>query len=199
MTRLKFNKEKAKQIIMISISFFLIMFGYFNFRLSNKDNTYISSRANETNLGDVELVSSVPIDDEGKIEDIVPNDDIQTNNEVKELNNYFEETKIERDKMYSQMLETYQKIVDSDTVSSEQKAVAMQEITNLTNTKNGIMISENLIKNKGFENVVIMVNSGNVNVVVKYPKLSKEQVSQIQNIIEREFNVNANDVNISVK
>ena len=97
MTRLKFNKEKAKQIIMISISFFLIMFGYFNFRLSNKDNTYISSRANETNLGDVELVSSVPIDDEGKIEDIVPNDDIQTNNEVKELNNYFEETKIERD------------------------------------------------------------------------------------------------------
>ena len=196
---MKFNKEKAKQIIMISISFFLIMFGYFNFRLSNKDNTYISSRANETNLGDVELVSSVPIDDEGKIEDIVPNDDIQTNNEVKELNNYFEETKIERDKMYSQMLETYQKIVDSDTVSSEQKAVAMQEITNLTNTKNGIMISENLIKNKGFENVVIMVNSGNVNVVVKYPKLSKEQVSQIQNIIEREFNVNANDVNISVK
>ena len=185
---MKFNKEKAKQIIMISISFFLIMFGYFNFRLSNKDNTYISSRANETNLGDVELVSSVPIDDEGKIEDIVPNDDIQTNNEVKELNNYFEETKIERDKMYSQMWETYQK-----------KAVAMQEITNLTNTKNGIMISENLIKNKGFENVVIMVNSGNVNVVVKYPKLSKEQVSQIQNIIEREFNVNANDVNISVK
>ena len=44
---------------------------------------------------------------------------------------YFVASRLERDKMYSQMLETYQKIVDSDNVSTEQKAVAMQEITKI--------------------------------------------------------------------
>ena len=61
------------------------------------------------------------------------------------------------------------------------------------------MISENLIKNKGFEDVVILVNNGKVNVIVKYSNLTKEQISQIQNIVERELNVTVSDINISSK
>ena len=92
-------------------------------------------------------------------------------------------------------------LLSGNTLSCGCKRISRGEnkIKDDINPEEAVAISENLIKNKGFENVVIMVNSGNVNVVVKYPKLSKEQVSQIQNIIEREFNVNANDVNISVK
>ena len=75
----------------------------------------------------------------------------------------------------------------------------MQEISNISNIKNGIMISENLIKNKGFEDVVILVNNGKVNVIVKYSNLTKEQISQIQNIVERELNVTVSDINISSK
>ena len=83
--------------------------------------------------------------------------------------------------------------------SAEQKAIAMQEISNITETKNGIMISENLIKNKGFDNVVILVNNGKVNIVLNNSKLNQEQISQIQNIIENEFNVKIQDIIISFK
>ena len=46
------------------------------------------------------------------------------------------------------MLESYQKILDNSSVSSEQKAIATQEISKINNQKNAIMIAENLIKIK---------------------------------------------------
>ena len=53
--------------------------------------------------------------------------------------NYFEETKLERDRMYSEMIETYQKLIDTQETPEDQKAIAAQEISNITKTKNGII------------------------------------------------------------
>ena len=210
-----YNKEKMKQSILVFTALALIVFGYYNFNFLNKENSLeVSSRANEINLGDVELVNSKPVSEDNNefINGIVPNGEISnldkniSNNNINNEtrldnidNNYFEETKIERDRMYSEMIETYQKMIDNENISAEQKAIAMQEISNITETKNGIMISENLIKNKGFDNVVILVNNGKVNIVLNNSKLSQEQISQIQNIIENEFNVKIQDIIISFK
>ena len=38
------------------------------------------------------------------------------------------------------------------------------EITKINNTKNAIMISENLIRTKGFNNCVILVNDGSTDI-----------------------------------
>ena len=210
-----YNKEKMKQSILVFTALALIVFGYYNFNFLNKENSLeVSSRANEINLGDVELVNSKPVSEDNNefVNGIVPNGEISnldkniSNNNINNEtrldnidNNYFEETKIERDRMYSEMIETYQKMIDNENISAEQKAIAMQEISNITETKNGIMISENLIKNKGFDNVVILVNNGKVNIVLNNSKLSQEQISQIQNIIENEFNVKIQDIIISFK
>lgn len=61
------------------------------------------------------------------------------------------------------------------------------------------MIAENLIKTKGFEDVVLFVNNGNVTGVIKAEKLDEKQIAQIQNIITRELNVKPNKINISNK
>jgi len=112
---------------------------------------------------------------------------------------YFSATRLERENMYSQMLETYQKMVDSTEITNEQKAIAIQEINNITNTKNAIMIAENLIKNKNFEDVVILVSNGNASVILKSSNLTPEQIAQIQNIVCRELNLKTENINISQK
>lgn len=176
---------------------FLIGIGYLNYSLnfSQKEETIeVSSNYNEASLGDVELVNS----------DIVPNDEIEEKNEVDNSiivneSDYFEETRLERDKMYSETIEVYQNILQLEESTAEQKTIATQEITNITNIKNSIMISENLIKNKGFEDVVILVNSETVNVVVKSAQLNKEQISQIQNIVQRELSVQFSNISITNK
>ena len=61
------------------------------------------------------------------------------------------------------------------------------------------MIAENLIKTKGFQDIIIFVNNGNVTGVVKKDKLDEKDIAQIQNVITRELNVKTNKINISGK
>lgn len=133
--------------------------------------------------------------------DIVPNDDAQTTvvNNTTDNDQYFSATRLERETMYSQMLETYQKMVDSNEITNDQKAIAIQEINNITTMKNAIMIAENLIKNKNFEDVVILVSNNQASVVVKSSSLNPEQIAQIQNIVCRELEIKSENINISQK
>mgnify|MGYP002708314066 CR=1 FL=1 len=57
------------------------------------------------------------------------------------------------------------------------------------------MICENLIRTKGFENVVIFANGDSVSVIVKDEQLNTEKVAQIQNIISREMNAKTKKFN----
>ena len=212
--KIKLDKERIKQIVLTLIAFFLIMIGYLNYNfdqrkletveVASETDSNKSSIRNETNLGDVQLVNSEP---EGAI---VSNDDLDGNitkeengNEVIEenyvadvKNNYEDNNNYDE---YSETLETYQNLVNSNETPSDQKAIAVQEISNITRVKNGIIIAENLIKNKGFEDVVILENAGMVNVIVKSISLNQEQISKIQNIIERQLGIEAKNINISNK
>ena len=150
-------------------------------------------------FGDVELVNANTLKEE-----IVPNDDtssteVASTNTDQTQDEYFSSTRIQRESMYSQMLETYQKMVDSTEITNDQKAIAIQEINNITTMKNAIMIAENLIKNKNFEDVVILVSNNTASVVVKASTLSSEQIAQIQNIVCRELSIKSENINISQK
>lgn len=115
---------------------------------------------------------------------------------TKENDQYFTESKLSREKMYSQMLESYQKILQNNNITETQKEISQNEIKKINDTKNAIMITENLIKNKGFEDIVIFVNGESINVVIKAQDLSKEQIAQIQNIVSRELKAEIENVHI---
>ena len=110
---------------------------------------------------------------------------------------YFTRSKLERETMYSQMLETYTGILENEKISSEQKDIAENEIKNINDTKNAIMVVENLFETKGFENAIVLVNSPSVNVVIKAKELSTEQVAQIQNIVQRELKTEIENIHIT--
>lgn len=169
---------------------------------SNNTNSEISNSVNNENTeknSNVNDISNSNVNNE--------NPNAQTNNQVNAQPNsqtstedsYFAQSRLDRDNMYSQMLENYQKILETDNLASEEKSNAQEEIQRINNEKNAIMIAENLIKTKGFEDVVLFVNNGNVTAVVKANSLDEQQVAQIQNIITRELNVKVNKINVSVK
>lgn len=192
------KKEKLKHLVLIGVAVCLIGIGYLNYDYdSTLEVASMNDQADESSIGDVELVNSNVVK-----ADIVPNDEpvtTETNTKVATTDEYFSATRLERETMYSQMLATYQKMVDSSEITNEQKAVAIQEISNITNLKNAIMIAENLIKNKNFEDVVILVSNHTASVIVKTSKLSPEQIAQIQNIVCRELGIQSENINISQK
>lgn len=187
--------RKIKTLLLTFLAVFFIGIGFFNFH--TEEDSFDIAYDNSEKTGDVELVSSEIVDEENNINS--ENTIEETSNSESE-DDYFSSSRIDRDKRYSQMLETYQNMIDSDQISSDQKGIAIEEIKKIENQKNGILVSENLIKNKGFDDVVIFINDESVSVVIKSNvSLLKEQVAQIQNIISRELNVKIENINISNK
>lgn len=110
---------------------------------------------------------------------------------------YFTKSKLERETMYSQMLETYQNILENEKIPSDQKGIAQSEIKKINDTKNAIMIVENLLETKGFKNVVVFINDPSINVVMQQNDLTTEQVAQVQNIVQRELKADIQNIHIS--
>lgn len=112
---------------------------------------------------------------------------------------YFTKSKLERDTMYSQMIESYEKVLNSTNSLETQKQSATEEIKKINDTKNSIMVCENLISTKGFTNNVIFVNGNSISVIIGVEELKQEEVAQIQNIISRELNAEIENIHISTK
>ena len=200
---------KNNSLIIVVIGLMLVTAGYMNFIETEKENIVTSGNLEIADLGDAKLVSSTQVSENNSLETaLVENEELIQENKVEEIikeesslepDNYFASSKLERDTMYSQMIETYQKMLDSSVVSEEQKAIAQSEITKINKIRNAIMISENLIKTKGFEDVVILENEKSINVILKKEEIKQEDIAQIQNIVSRELEANVENIHISNK
>ena len=191
---------KKNQVIISVIAIMLIAAGYMNYTANNKQTLQTAALKDSEkygDLGDATLVSANAVfenvEETGALVENTPeNTETVTENTVSETsvpavsdNQYFAESKLEREKMYSQMLESYQKIINNSQISDTQKEISQNEIKKINDTKNAIMISENLLKNKGFEDLIIFVNGDSISVVIKAKELTQEQIAQVQNIIVR--------------
>ena len=203
---------KKNQLTILVIALMLVTAGYLNYN-TNYEKSFIETSSNileeqnnnyTASVGDAVLVNNNELIDANEIEKnntLTEDSDIyntlQTSTNTQD--EYFTTSRLERDKMYSQMLETYQKVLESSQISSEQKTISSQEITNINNTKNSIMITENLIKTKGFEDCIIFVNDKSISIIIKADTLNSEQIAQIQNIVAREMQAEIENIHIMSK
>ena len=189
-------KVKKGTIAIYVVALMLVTAGYWSY-LSKETAALetMSAEQNTTsdeNLGDAELVSNNEVikeENQNTTEDTV----------AKEIDDYFEESKLSRDTMYSQTLETYKGMLENSNVSEEQKTIVTQEVTKLNQEKNAIMICENLISTKGFEKCVIFVNVDSISIIIKADELKADEIAQIQNIISREMNAKVENIHIMTR
>ena len=187
---------KKNQVIIYVIALMLVAAGYLNYTAGDNKSAIETSldpevtyNENVADIGDATLVNSNEVIEEPKSEDKKVDED-----------DYFTKSKLERDNMYSQMIETYQNIINSSTVSEEQRNIATQEISKINNIKNSIMVCENILSTKGLDKNVVFVNGEVVSIVVKVDgNLAENQVAQIQNVISREMKVEIENINITEK
>ena len=216
---------KKNQLTILVIALMLVTAGYLNYTSYNGESieTYSNDIINGQNIagiGDAKLVNSQEIIEnttnssetenrestsesektlqENNSGETKKDDIIETSSNINS-DEYFVKSRLQRENMYSQMIESYQKILESSSISNEQKAISQQEIDNINKIKNAIMISENLIKTKGFEECVIFVNDKSINVIVKDAELTSEKIAQIQNIVARELSAEVGNIHITNK
>ena len=211
---------KKNQVVILALALMLMTAGYMNYTNNHENENLLLAQ-----LGDAKLVSTNVMENNTisqnettetnntvqneTTEEIIDANNVQTTNEEQNTtietssnnpeadDDYFTKSKLERETMYSQMSETYQKILENEKIPSDQKDIAENEIKNINDKKNAIMITENLLKTKGFEDAVIFINDPSVNVVLKQNNLDTKQIAQIQNIIQRELKTEIENIHIS--
>lgn len=189
----KVSVIKKNQILASMVVLMLIVAGYLNYTYDPTKNYDVElTGVMSNNLGDAYLVDSSSIST--NMDDI--SQSIETSTKVTTAEEYFASTRMERENSFDEQLETYEKMLENNSLDETQKKFAQTEITKINNTKNAIIISENLIKLKGFKDVVILVNESSTNVIVLAEKLTDEEVSQIQNIILNELKIDIDDLHI---
>lgn len=215
-------KKSAKEYSILTMSLLLIVAGYVSYLSKYERTKQVSGDVNKVaDIGDATLVNSNDIsendvsveeDEQANKENEVAVDnkkeeaegkktekeEIQTNAKL-ETEEYFISSRLERENMYSQTIETYQKILENNNCSVEQKTEASQKINEINERKNSIMIAENLIKTKGFEDCVVFVNTDSVSIIVKKEEITQEDIAKIQNIAVRELSEKVENIHISNK
>ena len=177
--------------------------------LTNEESSSISSEKNN-NISNNTVSSNVVNNEENQSKTNIASNNVEngqktvttsTKNSNKNNDDYFTNSRLTRDTMYSQMIESYQKILNNTSVSADQKAISQTEIKKINDLKNSIMICENLIKTKGISDVVIFANDTSISVIIKTngEEVTKEQAAQIQNIVAREMKAEIENIHISNK
>ena len=117
-------------------------------------------------------------------------------NRNEEKGSFFDMYRSERDSVRTQELAYLDAIVaqggDEATLSEAQK----QKMT-LVDCMESELNTENLIRAKGFEEVIVSMHNGSVNVIVDADALTDEQVAQILDIVLRETGESAENIKVS--
>ena len=204
------NIIKKNQIIIFAIAIMLVTIGYLSYSM-NVEQVAQTSAMEEVNqiagIGDARLVSNNNVITDDEEQKMVENQDTESkevvsqnlNNIDKEKDAYFNESRLERERMYSEMLESYQSVMANPDISQEQKNNAQVEINRINSQRNSIMIAENLIKNKGFKDIIIFINNQSVSAVIMDENLETAEIAQIQSIIQRELHIDIENIHISNK
>lgn len=113
---------------------------------------------------------------------------------------YFVSARLERDRTFGEQVELQESILYNEKSDENAKKMAQEQINCISNNLTKEMSIETLLQAKGFEDCIAIINEPNVNVVVKsMDELSVAQVAQIQNIVMREANANAENIHIVTK
>lgn len=124
---------------------------------------------------EIQEVTLLPTDGiSGMLEDTVNLGDVQVDG-----NTYYVEYRMQRDRVRAQEIELLKDIINSPTASSEAKQNAESQLISQGSKMEQELMLENMIKAKGFEDVVFFFKDGIANVVVKAEEISDAEFFQI--------------------
>jgi len=107
------------------------------------------------------------------------------------------EMKLAREQVRAKNKETLLGIVDSTTLTDEQKQAAVDEMIALTDIAEREAAAEMLLEAKGFTDVVVSITGEAVDVVLNMGDVTDAKRAQIEDIVKRKTNISAENIIIT--
>ena len=103
--------------------------------------------------------------------------------------NFYTNYRNERETTRTQEIQFYDSIIASATASDEAKVEAEANKLAIITQMEKELVTEGIIRGKGFEDAIVTTSSSNVNVFVKSPELTSVEVAQITSVVTEQLNV----------
>ena len=103
--------------------------------------------------------------------------------------NFYTNYRSEREATRTQEIQFYDSIIASATSSEEAKLEAETNKVALIAQMEKELVTEGIIRGKGFDDAIVTSSSSNVNVFVKSAELTSAEVAQITTVVTEQLNV----------
>jgi stage III sporulation protein AH len=111
---------------------------------------------------------------------------------------FFTEYRLERDKIRSERFDVLRDMVKNSKTEDTKQRV-QEAILRLVQEKQREYEMENLIKARGFQDALVVIQDKNVNAIIKAQAFTREEVTQVAEVISRVAGVRPEDITISAK
>jgi stage III sporulation protein AH len=177
---------KRKQIVILVLILLIVVVGYLQYSYRQGS----TSASTDVNPEEAVFVEN-QVDDQG-----LTGDENSTVAEAKVLtaskaaNDFFAQAKMDKEQTRSKSSESLKAITDDTNASKEARDKAYSQMVALSGNADKEMRIETLIDKMGFSDCVALVgDDGSVDIVIKTPSLTNQQVAQIQDTVSRQANV----------
>lgn len=124
----------------------------------------------------------------------------ETDPETENVASYFASVQISRQQARDEALEVLQLVIDSDSAIESAKAEAIADVSRIADEIASEANIETLIKAKGFEECIAVINDGSANIVVKTDgPLMQNEVAQIMEIVVEQSGISPENIKITEK
>ena len=154
---------KRKSAIILVLAVMLGITGYLNFKAKNVETVSNPSESEYIPIGESVPVSSKPENNIGT--------------------DYFKKSQMDRETKRAETTDMLNDIIKSTDSGAEAKASAEAKLIQIAENISKESTAENLIKAKGYSDVLVFIGEGVVDVVVKADTLTASDTSRIRDIV----------------
>ena len=208
---MKFN-YKGRGFVVLSLAVMLVVVGTVNYKLSEKSAIETSKelkayeqtqmKKNEdkeeaTKEGEVEVVDSKTSDIDEKV--------TETSKEIKEQltseknmkkATYILDMKMTREKQRNELTQDLNEMINNPSTAEESRKEASAMKLQLVKDQETELKIENILSTKGFEDALVYISNGSVNVVVNQEKLEKADATKIFDLVAEQAKVKYEDIKL---
>lgn len=188
---------KRRQVVVLSLILLIIVAGYLQY--SYKKSSSAVSDKESGRLGEAVYVDNMD-NEPADADDISMNEKTSKKavSASKQATDFFAQARLDKEVVRSRDTEALKEISEDPGSLNEVKAEAYNCMMMLVNNSEKEANIETLVKERGFEDVIVLVaEDGSVDVVVKAPSLSSAQTAQIADIVTRHAGVDMSKLHIT--
>lgn len=211
---MKFN-YKNRGFVVITLSAMLVVVGVANYQLSKKSALGVSeefkayeqaqlsknSESNEKEEDDQEVNIVDSKSSESDVEEKVT----ETSKEIEEQltseanmqkSSYILDMKMTREKQRNDLAEELNEMINNPSTSEETRKQASEMKLKLVKDQDTELKIENLLSTKGFEDALVYISDGKVNVVVNEDSFGKEDAAKIFDLVAEQAGVEYDNIKL---